>query len=102
MKRSPQFGAAHAPSPDVRYGHPALRSLDGGGALGILPSPTNPPEADRCPANAGSRDMGSPSRIPQSRIKALSASDGICMLRYGSGQPLTDPAFSTHTTHATP
>jgi hypothetical protein len=49
-----RFGAAHAPSPDVRYGHPALRSLDGGGALGILPS---------LAANAGSRDMGSPSRI---------------------------------------
>ena len=90
--RSLRFGAAHAPSPDVRFGHPALRSLDGGGALGILPS---------LAANAGSRDMGSPSRIPQSRIKALSASDGICMLRYGSGLPLTDSAFSTHTTHAT-
>ena len=23
-----RFGAAHAPSPDVRFGHPALRSLD--------------------------------------------------------------------------
>jgi hypothetical protein len=34
----------------------ALRSLDGGRALGILPS---------LAANAGSRGMGSPSRIPQ-------------------------------------
>jgi hypothetical protein len=25
---SGRFGAAHAPSPDVRFGHPALRSLD--------------------------------------------------------------------------
>jgi hypothetical protein len=61
-------------------------------ASGILPS---------LAANAGSRDMGSPSQMPQSRIKALSASDGICMLGHSSGQPLTDPAFSIHATHAT-
>jgi len=44
--------AAHAPSPDVRVGHPARRSLDAGSALGILPS---------LAGNAGSRSTGSPS-----------------------------------------
>jgi hypothetical protein len=45
-------GAPHAPSPDVRCGHPALRSLDAGCAYGILPS---------LAANAGSRGMDNPS-----------------------------------------
>jgi hypothetical protein len=45
-------GVAHAPSPDVHYGHPALRSLDAGCALGILPS---------LAANAGSWGMANPS-----------------------------------------
>jgi hypothetical protein len=51
-----KVGAAHTPSPDVRYGHPALRSLDAGCAFGILPS---------LAANAGSQGMGSPSRMLQ-------------------------------------
>jgi len=46
-------GGAHAPSPDVRCGHPALRSLDAGCAPGILPS---------LAANAGSQGMGTPSQ----------------------------------------
>jgi hypothetical protein len=45
-------GVAHAPSPDVRFGHPALRSLYAGCAHGILPS---------LAANAGSRGMDNPS-----------------------------------------
>jgi hypothetical protein len=45
-------GAPHAPSPDVRCGHPALRSLDAGYACGILPS---------LAANAGSWGMDNPS-----------------------------------------
>ncbi len=32
-----RLGVACATSPDVRLGHPALRSLDAGRALGILP-----------------------------------------------------------------
>ena len=47
-----RFGAAHAPSPDVRFGPPGLRSLPASCALGILPS---------LAAKAGSRGMGSPS-----------------------------------------
>jgi len=55
------LGAAYAPSPDARYGHPALRSLDA-----ALASPgTDPPQADwswlRSVSNAGSRGTGSPS-----------------------------------------
>jgi len=45
-------GAAHAPSPDVRCGHPALRSLRAGCALAILAS---------LAAKAGSRGTGNPS-----------------------------------------
>jgi hypothetical protein len=47
-------GVPHAPSPDVRCGHPALRSLDAGCAYGILPS---------LAANAGSWGMDNPSLI---------------------------------------
>jgi hypothetical protein len=44
-------GAAHAPSPDARYEHPVLRSLDADGAS---------PSWLRLSAHAGSRGMGSP------------------------------------------
>jgi hypothetical protein len=49
-----RVGAAHAPSPDVRCAHPGLRSLGGGWRSGILPT---------LATYAGSRGMGSPSRI---------------------------------------
>ena len=48
------FGAAHAPSPDARFEHPVLRSLDADGAS---------PSWLRLSANAGSRGMGSPSPV---------------------------------------
>ncbi len=48
------FGAAHAPSPDARCGHPVLRSLECRLRFGILPALVS---------NAGSRGMGTPSRI---------------------------------------
>ena len=47
-----RLGVARIVSPDVRYGHPALRSLPAGCALGILP-----PLAIK----AGSHDTGNPS-----------------------------------------
>jgi len=50
----PGVGAAHAPSPDVRCAHPGLRSLGGGWRSGILPA---------LATYAGSRGMGTPSRI---------------------------------------
>jgi hypothetical protein len=50
-------GGARAISPDAPCGHPALRSLDGGCALGILPS---------LAANAGSIGTGTPSRQSKS------------------------------------
>jgi len=49
-----RFGVAHALSPDVHYGLPALRSLDAGCAFGILPS---------LASNAGSQGVGNPSRM---------------------------------------
>lgn len=57
--------ACQTPSPDVHYGHPALRSLDAGHALGILPSR---------PANAGCWGMGTPSRVQQRRKSKISCS----------------------------
>jgi hypothetical protein len=45
------LGAAHAPSPDARCGHPALRSLDASAAS---------PSWLRVGSNAGSRGTGSP------------------------------------------
>ena len=48
------LGAARAPSPDAREGHPALRSLDASFALSILPS---------LAANAGSRARAAPHGI---------------------------------------
>ena len=54
-------GAAHAPSPDVRYGLPVLRSLD----AACAPPGTDPPQADWSLAalvsHAGSWGMGNPS-----------------------------------------
>ena len=66
-----QVGGAHAPSPDVHYGHPALRSLDGGRALGILPS---------LAANAGSWGMDTPSRdlIRQDAMRCLITASHGC------------------------
>ena len=58
--RPTRLRATHAPSPDVRCAHPGLRSLDADCAPASMPPPTNPPGADRCPSNAGSRGTGSP------------------------------------------
>ena len=62
------LGAAHAPSPDVRCGHPALRSLNF-----ALASPS----WLRSAANAGSWGTGSPSLAGRlTTQKAPSASEG--------------------------
>jgi hypothetical protein len=61
------FGAAHAPSPDVRYGPPGLRSLDASFASGILPTLAD---------NAGSRGMGSPSRIIRQGARTKGTNQG--------------------------
>jgi len=53
--RLPWVGVARAISPDARYAHPVLRSLDGGCAFGILPA---------LAANAGSIGTGNPSPNP--------------------------------------
>jgi hypothetical protein len=49
-------GVARAISPDARYRHPAVRSLDGGCAFGILPA---------LAANAVSIGTGNPSLDPE-------------------------------------
>ena len=46
-----RLGVVRAVSPDVRFGHPAFRSLPASFAFGILPA---------LAAKAGSRGMGSP------------------------------------------
>jgi len=72
-------GAAHAPSPDVRYGLPVLRSLD----AACAPPGTDPPQADWSLAalagDAGSRGTGSPSPtlVAQKRLRA----QGSCVSR---------------------
>jgi hypothetical protein len=78
MRTLPRFGAAHAPSPDVRYGSglpmPRRRTF----ATAILACAHSMLTALRHPACAGQ----------QRRLS-------------GHGQPLTDSAFSIHAIHAT-
>jgi len=49
------LGAARAPAPDARYGHPALRSLDADFA---------PPSMASLVSNAGSGARAAPRRFP--------------------------------------
>ncbi|MDA1039444.1 MAG: hypothetical protein O3A37_04030, partial [Planctomycetota bacterium] len=58
---------ARAPSPDVRYGHRALRSLSAGYA---------PPSMAPLAAKAGSRGTGSPSRFLRYGTHYLRGGDG--------------------------
>ena len=80
MKLSPRFGAAHAPSPDVRYGSglPMSRRR-------TFATSTNPPGADRCPLS-----------FAHSMLTALRhpACAGQQRRLWGHGQPLTDTAKS--------
>ena len=61
-------GAAHAPSPDVRYGPPVLHSLEGVCAPASMPA---------LAAYAGSRGMGSPSSSPRSAEAVLGQAHAI-------------------------
>ena len=66
-----RFGAAHAPSPDVRYVDQSAETdrCPLSFAHSMLTALRHPAcddqsaETDRCPSNAGSRGMGSPSRM---------------------------------------
>ena len=58
------LGAAHAPSPDVRYGPPGLCSLDAACASASMPPLVS---------KAGSRSTGSPSLPPVAQVFNLCA-----------------------------